>query len=196
MKTQIFADVYDFYDRPDKTVNGVTQTFADANPGWDAERGNQACWNCSGCSGCSDCSRCSRCSDCSDCSRCSRCSGCSGEIDAVKKVGKAAPSSVIPTIPNIHQAVLAAVTATPDAFDMSDWHTCETTHCRGGWVVELAGQAGKALEAFHNTELAAYLIYKASSPSIPVPFTRFYENNETAMEDIKRCAALEAAQTS
>ncbi|MGB0405020.1 MAG: hypothetical protein ACPGDB_02385, partial [Fusobacterium sp.] len=36
-------------------------------------------------------------------------------------------------IENIHQKVLEAVT-TDNALDMSDWHTCETTHCRAGWV--------------------------------------------------------------
>jgi hypothetical protein len=73
---------------------------------------------------------------------------------------------------------------------MSDWHTCETTHCRGGWVVALAGEAGKALEAFHDTPLAAYLIYKASSP-LKVTFPRFYEDNATAMADIVRLAEEE-----
>ena len=96
-------------------------------------------------------------------------------------------------IDGIHQRVLAAVSQ-PDAFDMSDWHTCETTHCRAGWVVQLAGEAGKALEAFHDTPLAAYLIYKASSP-IKVSFPRFYEQNEVALADIARCAVEEVRAT-
>jgi hypothetical protein len=74
---------------------------------------------------------------------------------------------------------------------MSDWHTCDTTHCRAGWVVQLAGEEGKALEEFHGTALAALLIYRDSSP-IKVSPNRFYEDNETAMADIKRCAAEEA----
>ncbi len=77
---------------------------------------------------------------------------------------------------------------------MATWHTCETTHCRAGWVVHLAGEAGKALEAFHDTPLAARLIYKASSP-INVTFPRFYETNEVALADMKRCAEEEAALT-
>jgi hypothetical protein len=52
----------------------------------------------------------------------------------------------VPVIPNIHQTILASVTA-PAALDMKSWHTCETTHCRGGWVVFKAGAKGKALEA-------------------------------------------------
>jgi len=74
---------------------------------------------------------------------------------------------------------------------MKDWHTCETTHCRAGWVVTLAGKEGAALEAFHNTPLAAHLIYKASSPH-KVSMARFYESNTEAMADIKRMAELEA----
>jgi hypothetical protein len=101
------------------------------------------------------------------------------------------PSSDVPKIPNIHQQVLAAVSA-PNALDMSTWHTCDTTHCRGGWVVTLAGDAGRALEAYHDTQLAAQLIYKASSP-IRVSPPRFYESNDVAMADMRRCAAEEAA---
>ncbi len=98
----------------------------------------------------------------------------------------------MPVIENIHQRVLAAVTATPGALDMSTWHTCATTHCRAGWVVTLAGDAGTALEAFHNTALAAALIYRASSPDLRVSMARFYETDEQAMADLERMAALEA----
>jgi len=73
---------------------------------------------------------------------------------------------------------------------MDSWHTCETTHCRAGWVVTLAGAEGKALEKETNTEFAAMMIYKESSP-IRVSPVRFYESNETAMSDITRCAELE-----
>ncbi len=105
-------------------------------------------------------------------------------------------SSEIPTIANIHQKVLAAIEAAPAQFDMGTWHgqnDCGTTHCRGGWVVTLAGDAGRALEKFHDTALAAFLIYQASSPNLPVRFPRFYETNEEAMADIKRMAELENA---
>ena len=77
---------------------------------------------------------------------------------------------------------------------MGNWHSCDTTHCRAGWAVHLAGEAGRALEAFHDTPLAAYLIYKASSP-VKVSFPRFYENNDTALADMKRCAEEEAQGT-
>ena len=99
----------------------------------------------------------------------------------------------IPVIKDIHQKVLEAVTATPDALDMRDWHTCETTHCRAGWVVHLAGKAGYDLEKFYygNTAFAAQQIYHKSGYDIsPV---RFYESNEKALADIKRCADVEQA---
>jgi hypothetical protein len=69
---------------------------------------------------------------------------------------------------------------------MSNWHTCETTHCRAGWVITLAGEAGKALEKFHGPLLAAQLIYRESGYSINP--CRFFDSNEAALEDMKRLA--------
>jgi hypothetical protein len=74
----------------------------------------------------------------------------------------------------------------PRALDMGSWHTCETTHCRAGWVVQLAGDEGRALEAFHNTDLAARLIYEASGYKINP--ARFHDSNTVAMADMKRLA--------
>ncbi len=93
----------------------------------------------------------------------------------------------IPTIENIHQRVYEAASA-PQALDMSNWHTCGTTHCRAGWVVHLAGKAGYALERFHNTALAAQLIYRESGA--PINPARFYDNNDDALADMKRLAEL------
>ena len=79
--------------------------------------------------------------------------------------------------------------AAPDALDMSTWHTCNTTHCRAGWVVHLASEAGYALERFHNTLLAAQLIYRASGS--PINPCRFYDGDNDALADMKRMAELE-----
>ena len=73
---------------------------------------------------------------------------------------------------------------------MSDWHTCETTHCRAGWVVALAGKEGKALEDATSTLFAAMQIYQASDPENPVSPVRFYEQNDAALADMKRMAEL------
>ena len=101
------------------------------------------------------------------------------------------PPIVVPKIPNIHATVYTAA-SDPESLDMSDWHTCQTTHCRAGWVVTLAGPEGKALENRFNTELAAMLIYAASSPELSVSPARFYDSNDDALADMKRLAELEA----
>ena len=94
----------------------------------------------------------------------------------------------IPKIENIHQAVYAAVSQ-PDALNMKNWHTCNTTHCRAGWVVHLAGEAGYALENFHDTALAAQLIYRESGYQINP--CRFYDSSEAALADMKKLAESE-----
>ena len=99
-----------------------------------------------------------------------------------------------PVIPNIHQAVYAAASQ-PGALDMRDWHTCETTHCRAGWVVMLDGEEGKALESRIGTPAAASLIYLASDPDLG-KFPSFYCGNAEAMEDMKARAEAEAAKVS
>lgn len=75
---------------------------------------------------------------------------------------------------------------------MKNWHDCDTTHCRAGWVVHKAGPAGYALENATSTVFAAMQIYHKSCPQVPVAPVRFYETNEVAMEDIKRCAEEES----
>lgn len=69
---------------------------------------------------------------------------------------------------------------------MDDWHTCRTTHCRAGWVVHLAGEAGYELERFYTTALAAQLIYKASGYEINP--AKFYDDNESALADMRALA--------
>ena len=98
-----------------------------------------------------------------------------------------------PKIEHIHQRLLEAVTI-KGKLDMATWHTCETTHCRAGWIVTLAGKAGEELDEQTSPEFAAKQIYHASSP-IRVSPVRFYETNEVAMADIKRCAKEEAEAT-
>ena len=69
---------------------------------------------------------------------------------------------------------------------MDAWHTCDTTHCRAGWVVTLAGEAGRQLEKATSTLFAAMQIYKASG--YPISPVRFYDDNETALADMRRLA--------
>jgi hypothetical protein len=74
--------------------------------------------------------------------------------------------------------------------EMGAWHTCETTHCRGGWAIHHAGKAGYALEQkVGDPAVAARMIYRASTGRSP----HFYATNERALEDIRRCAEEDAA---
>lgn len=92
-------------------------------------------------------------------------------------------------IKDIHKAVYSAITAEGNSLDMDEWHTCETTHCRAGWVVHLAGKAGKELEARVDTSAAAAIIYMVSDPELErIP--SFYCDNEAAMADIERLAGV------
>ena len=154
------------------------------------------CYGCSGCSGCSrcyDCSGCSRCSGCYDCygcSGCSRCSGCSDLKDAAPVEAQASQALTVPTVEDLHAKIYEAATATPEAFDMSDVHGCSTTHCRAGWAVHLAGDAGYALEARFGWELAAMKIYDASCPGYKISPVRFYDSDEAALADMKKLAGV------
>lgn len=110
----------------------------------------------------------------------------------------------IPKIENIHQTVYDAVTKYPERFDMSNWHGvvdwtkgqsgynhCNTTHCRAGWVIALAGAAGRRLEHAVGAPEAAALIYKESDPSLKA-CPSFYVNNEQALRHMKLKAEQEA----
>ena len=140
--------------------------------------------------------------DCRDCTNCSGCSGCSHVAKLYGRIGlKGDPETspytgapAIPKIESIHSRILEAASQ-PEALDMGSWHTCGTTHCRAGWAVHLAGEPGYALERFHGTALAAQLIYRESSPEMPVSPPRFCETNEEALADMKRLADLEVSST-
>ncbi len=176
MTTKIYKTYGDFLARENQDENGVSEVFAENNPSWEKmNQTNKACWSCFDCFDCSCCSCCSRCFDCSCCSDC---------FDKKSDL-------TFPIIENIHAKVLEAVTKTDKSLNMSKWHTCDTTHCRAGWVVTLAGKAGLELEEKTSTAFAASMIYKASSP-IRVYYPRFFETDEQAMADIKRCAEEEA----
>jgi hypothetical protein len=93
----------------------------------------------------------------------------------------------VPIIPDIHKAVYAAASR-PEALRMGNVHTCENTHCRFGWVITLAGEAGRKLEEFFNWELAAMKIYDASVPGYKITPARAYDSNAEALADMKRLA--------
>ena len=91
-----------------------------------------------------------------------------------------------PHVENIHARLLEAISEYDSELDMNAWHRCETTHCRAGWAVHLAGDAGYLLEDRVGTLFAAMQIYRVSGYKIsPV---RFFESAKLAMQDIERLA--------
>ena len=90
-----------------------------------------------------------------------------------------------PVVEDLDKKMLEVVSA-KGALDMRTWHTCQTTHCRAGWAVTLAGKAGKELEDRLSTPVAAMLIYKASTGRDTCP--DFYCSDKKALSDIKKCA--------
>jgi len=122
------------------------------------------------------------------CSDCSDCSGCS-DLENATPVAEINNLMQIPVINNIHKELLDAVTSEGCHLNMGSWHTCETTHCRAGWIVTLAGEPGRALEAKTSTLFAAQQIYKKSG--YPISPCRFFDSDEAAMVDMQRLAAAE-----
>jgi hypothetical protein len=90
-------------------------------------------------------------------------------------------------IKNIDAAILAAIEAPGNELRMSSWHTCGTTHCRAGWAIHLAGDAGYRLEKVVGSAAAGALIYAASRPDKPVP--DFLASDADALADLRACAA-------
>jgi hypothetical protein len=93
----------------------------------------------------------------------------------------------VPILKNPYSALLKAIKAEGCSLNMKTWHTCETTHCLGGWVVVLA--KAQALEKTFETEGAARLILRKSRPEAPLP--NFYAKDDAAMEFIEARAAEE-----
>ena len=54
--------------------------------------------------------------------------------------GFATRESAVTLLDKIRAIVLDP--AKPEALNMHDWHTCETTHCLAGWAQHLSGQPG------------------------------------------------------
>lgn len=98
----------------------------------------------------------------------------------------------IPTIENIDRKILDAVTAPGCSLEMRTWHTCATTHCRAGWAIHIAGDAGRRLEEWFGSGVAGLLIYAKSRPTKPIP--NFCETNEEALADLVKCAAEGGAE--
>lgn len=90
----------------------------------------------------------------------------------------------VPYVPNLDAAIYGAINGPGNSLDMRHWHNCETTHCRAGWAIHLAGREGYMLEAVVGAAKAGALIYLKNAGYIP----NFYENDHRAMKDIEERA--------
>jgi pentapeptide repeat protein len=90
------------------------------------------------------------------------------------------PTHVV--IPDIDVKIADAIAKPGCSLEMKEWHTCATTHCRAGWAIHLAGEAGRVLEDIYGPSAAGALIYAASRPDKPIP--DFLASNEDAMRSI------------
>ena len=95
----------------------------------------------------------------------------------------------VPVVEALDAKILAAVENGAGGLEMGAWHTCETTHCRAGWAVHLAGEPGYALEREYGPQAAGRMIYLASVGRAP----HFFASNERAMADLRAQAAMQAA---
>ena len=91
----------------------------------------------------------------------------------------------VPSLGRIDAAIIDVITA-GGKLEMSTWHTCDTTHCRAGWAIHLAGEAGAGLEKAIGPSAAGALIYAASG-SHPVP--DWLATNADALNDLRERAA-------
>jgi len=82
---------------------------------------------------------------------------------------------------NLRGAICARVCENPENLEMSDWHTCETTHCIAGWAVRIHPQ-GELLESIYGTSAAAAMIFQVCEGEVP----DFHSSNEVAMEWLKK----------
>jgi len=76
-QTQIFESIYEFLERTDIIINGVSKEFALKFPNYmEMNQTNTGCWNCEGCTNCNYCSKCRGSHDCLNCTNCTYCSEC------------------------------------------------------------------------------------------------------------------------
>jgi uncharacterized protein YjbI with pentapeptide repeats len=110
----------------------------------------------------------------------------------------------VPLIPNIDAAILAAIEENKakktNGFEMARWHGaacdetnwCNTTHCRAGYAICLAGKEGFALERKFGSANAGMLLYLKSTPDAPIP--NWGASNEAALADMRERAAKQVGK--
>ncbi len=77
----------------------------------------------------------------------------------------------------------AAAALRDNALEMSTWHSCNATHCLGGWLIHQAGEVGKLLEAAVGSSVAALMLGGIEAHS------HFCDTNEAATEWLRSVLA-------
>ena len=71
-------------------------------------------------------------------------------------------------------AVAQAALASDNALEMSQWHTCDTTHCISGWAQHLGGSIAELLYQQMGADVAGLMLLGVEAHSY------FYASNEKA----------------
>ena len=85
------------------------------------------------------------------------------------------------------ERIATAALASGDALNMSEWHTCATTHCIAGWAVHLEGESGYALETKVGSTANAGIHLLGTEIS-----SHFQDTTEKAREWLKTWLPLSA----
>lgn len=89
----------------------------------------------------------------------------------------------IPMIESLDAKILEALKIRQNKLYQGWWHLCETTHCRAGWAIHLAGRRGARLENKMGSGTAGALIYAVSRPDQKIP--DFYGDDAEARKSIR-----------
>jgi hypothetical protein len=82
----------------------------------------------------------------------------------------------------------AAASLQQGALEMRNWHTCDTTHCLGGWLIHQAGEVGRLLEAAVGPGVAGLMLGGVEAHS------HFHDSNEAATEFLRSVLARPEVQ--
>ena len=77
----------------------------------------------------------------------------------------------------------AAAALQEGALEMRAWHSCDTTHCLGGWLIYQAGEVGRLLEVAVGPGVAGLMLGGVEAHS------HFYDSNEAAAEWLRSVLA-------
>lgn len=94
-------------------------------------------------------------------------------------------------IRKLFSKIKTAIETNGNKLDMSDWHTCKTTHCVAGWAIHLAEESGSNAEMKYGPSVAGALIINESCSYLNGKVPNFIDSNENAMKFIEQCAKLE-----